>query len=224
MTLNKDKNLRKGAFKVLLFEKHNEATYVLHLFFLVSLAGWIGETVFFVIIGAPADRGFLTMPFCPVYGFSVCGIYLLTGPPYGKFREIIYDKLIVKRRLSELGAVICTVVPHYITVTFCVTLSELSGGLFFDKLLNIRLWDYSGFCCNFMGYVCPQFSFLFGLAASISTVIADKAIKLMKKFFCFGAVKAVDVTFSVLMIADFTFNVIAVIVTGGHIMLYGTHV
>ena len=60
MAFCSDKKLKSVAVNSFVSKENHKAVYVLHLFFLVSLAGWIGESVFFVIIGAPADRGFLT--------------------------------------------------------------------------------------------------------------------------------------------------------------------
>lgn len=49
------------------------------LFFFISFAGWCGETVYFGIrYGVLADRGFLTSPLCPIYGFCLLG--MAVGP------------------------------------------------------------------------------------------------------------------------------------------------
>lgn len=224
MAFYSDKKLKSVAVNSFASKENHKAVYVLHLFFLVSLAGWIGESVFFVIIGAPADRGFLTLPFCPVYGFTVCGIYLFIGTPSDGIWWELYGKLKRNGNLSDLGSAMCVIVLYYIAVTFCVTFSEFIGGLFFDKALKVRLWNYSGFAYNVMGYVCPQFSFLFGAAASLFAVIADKVILFLKRVSDYETLIAVDVVLSALMAADFVFNVIAVIIIGEHLMLYGTHV
>ena len=55
--------------------------YVL-LFFLFSFYGWLLETAHFVIRwGKLTDRGFLSLPLCPIYGFSLLAAGLVLGSP-----------------------------------------------------------------------------------------------------------------------------------------------
>ena len=52
------------------------------MFMLISCIGWCMETVYVLLrFGHLSDRGFLSMPFCPIYGTSILAIYLLLGPP-----------------------------------------------------------------------------------------------------------------------------------------------
>lgn len=47
MAFYSDKKLKSVAVNSFVSKENHKAVYVLHLFFLVSLAGWIGESVFF---------------------------------------------------------------------------------------------------------------------------------------------------------------------------------
>ena len=52
------------------------------------------------------------------------------------------------------------------------TFVEFLVGLFADRVLGKRLWDYSLEKGNILGYVCPRFSLIWGLvcAALIKTI------------------------------------------------------
>ena len=112
---------------------------------LLSFFGWAFETVYFLLYkGKYSDRGFLTLPFCPIYGCSLVGIYLLIGSP---------DDKVVK-------------MPLYIAVCFLLpSLIELFIGVIFDKLWNRRLWTYFGYPYNLNGYICLRNSILWGIMA-----------------------------------------------------------
>ena len=67
-----------------------------------SFIGWLFESILFrITYGSWYDRGFLTLPFCPIYGFTLLIIYLLFGTingggilfnkvKKGSFRTILY--------------------------------------------------------------------------------------------------------------------------------------
>lgn len=52
-----------------------------------------------------------------------------------------------------------------IIYTAAFSLLELSIGWFFHRVLGMRLWDYSGNRFNYKGYICPTFSFCWGVLA-----------------------------------------------------------
>ena len=61
--------------------QNNFGGYTL-LFFLFSFYGWLLETAHFAIRwGKLTDRGFLCLPLCPIYGFSMLAAGLALGSP-----------------------------------------------------------------------------------------------------------------------------------------------
>ena len=59
------------------------------MFFIVSLIGWLLETVNFIVIGSPMDRGYLTLPLCTVYGCALLAVYFAVGTPTkGRLRPL----------------------------------------------------------------------------------------------------------------------------------------
>ena len=116
---------------------------------LLSYFGWLFETGYFLLYkGKYSDRGFLTLPFCPIYGCSLVFLYLLLGTPNrGKGRSF---------SRWFLYLLLCFLLPSVI---------ELFIGVIFDKLWNRRLWTYFGYPYNLNGYICLRNSILWGIMA-----------------------------------------------------------
>lgn len=51
------------------------------------------------------------------------------------------------------------------------TLVELVGGYILYKMFHTRWWDYSMYRFNLGGFICPQFSLLWGLGSVLLMVV-----------------------------------------------------
>lgn len=110
----------------------------------LAFLGWLWETaLMFALTGEYYDRGFMTLPFCPIYATGILGAYFLLGTP--KARKGLLSDITNERTGYLLYATFCFVIP---------TLTELCIGLFFDRVLHVRLWEYSSYPYHFHGYVC----------------------------------------------------------------------
>lgn len=125
------------------------------LFLIGSLIGWGIEVVFrrFFSAANPERKwinpGFLSGPYLPLYGFSLCVLYLLAScEPLLPVPNPVWRK-------AALFAV----------MALCVTGVEYLAGLIFIKGLHVKLWDYSTQWGNVNGIICPKFT-LFWLALS----------------------------------------------------------
>lgn len=138
------------------------------LFFSVSFLGWLFETILCAVhSGRFCDRGFLTLPFCPIYGAPTCIIFLIFGKPTsGRFYEYFLKKnkkdrgqvrAVVKILLSALSIFI-----YFFTAAVVATLFELVVGLFFENA-GLSLWTYSGIKYCYKGVVCLPVSLGWGL-------------------------------------------------------------
>lgn len=85
------------------------------------------------------NRGFLSGPVCPIYGFGVLLVYICLQP------------------LKTYPIVL------FICSALLVSLLELVTGAVLERLFNQKWWDYSNYPLNFKGYICLRFSALWGL-------------------------------------------------------------
>lgn len=124
---------------------------------LISFIGWVWETVYmYIITGYFNDRGFLTLPLCPIYASVLLGAYFLLG-------TVTEGRGILKNVSSESARALI-----YLSFAFILpTVAEMLVGAFFDKAFGIRLWDYSYMDYNTNGYVALEISVLWGGAIFI---------------------------------------------------------
>lgn len=113
-------------------------------FFLIyAFLGWCCEVVFAAVTkGKFINRGFLNGPVCPIYGVGMLIVITVLWP--------IHDNLI----LLFLGSAGLTTTLEFIT------------GWILEKFFHDKWWDYSDKPFNIKGYICLEFTILWGLAAA----------------------------------------------------------
>ena len=127
--------------------------HVLAFFLIYSCTGWCLEVIFAAATtGQLVNRGFLNGPVCPIYGFGMIIVLFALTP--------LQDSVL----LLYIGGVI---LPSAL---------ELLGGWALYKLYHTRWWDYSDFPFNIGGYICLQFSLLWGVGTLVVMRIVHPVI------------------------------------------------
>ena len=115
-------------------------------FLTYSFLGWCTEVAYQAVKkGMIINRGFLNGPVCPIYGLGVLAIF--------RTLEAVGDG-----HLEEHNAFVV-----FIVGVFLATFIEFFGGWILDKLFHARWWDYSSQPFNIHGYICLEFSIIWGL-------------------------------------------------------------
>ncbi|MDO4284404.1 MAG: putative ABC transporter permease [Eubacteriales bacterium] len=119
-------------------------------FVLYSFVGWCVEVVFCTVTeGKVVNRGFLNGPVCPIYGFGMVAVLMiLQNVPVHKAGDLSVFVLF-------LGSMLLA------------TAVELVGGWLMLRLFHARWWDYRNKPFNIGGFVCLQFSILWGIGGVI---------------------------------------------------------
>ena len=119
--------------------------YTLSVIYLVcSFLGWVGETVVATIKGHRfANRGAAAGPFCFVYGTAA--VLMSVG-----LSDLRSDPV-----LLFLGSTIIATVVEWLTAKLL------------ERVHHRRWWDYSGKKFNIDGYICLQYSLLWGLLGTV---------------------------------------------------------
>ncbi|MGP1587435.1 MAG: putative ABC transporter permease [Treponemataceae bacterium] len=115
------------------------------LFSIGSMIGWALEVFWRRLFSGNRkwiNPGFLTGPCLPLYGFSLCTLYLLAHIDVSFITNPIVEKIIL-----------------FILMAVAVTVIEYIAGLIFIKGMKVKLWDYSDRWMNINGIICPLFSF-----------------------------------------------------------------
>lgn len=126
---------------------------VVWIFIIYAFIGWCTEVAYAALDqGKFVNRGFLNGPYCPIYG---CGV------------------LIVVALLTPLKS---NILILFLGSFFLTSALEFVTGFLLEKLFHNKWWDYSNQPFNIMGYVCPKFSVLWGLACTFVILIVHPAI------------------------------------------------
>lgn len=124
--------------------------YIL-IFGIYSFVGWVLETTYASSRSRKfINRGFLTGPYLPIYGFGALLIITSSSWIYSKFNNDV-----VSTGLSLIASILLVTLLEYIT------------GFALEKLFHYRWWDYSNNFLNIKGYVCLEFSLVWGMLAFI---------------------------------------------------------
>ena len=113
------------------------------IFLIYAFLGWCAEVAFAAVHkGKFVNRGFLNGPVCPIYGVGMLIVVTLLWN--------LRDNLI----LLFLGSAALT------------TALEFATGWVLEKFFHDKWWDYSDKPFNVKGYICLEFTILWGLAAA----------------------------------------------------------
>lgn len=108
-------------------------------FTVYSFIGWLYETILTSAVwGRFAERGWLHLPICPIYGFCAMAILLI-------FRRIKSSPLV------------------FVVGTIVTTAAELAASYILERFTGERLWDYDSWAFNFQGRIALGSSLIFGV-------------------------------------------------------------
>lgn len=135
-------------------------------FTVYSFIGWLYETILTSAVwGRFAERGWLHLPICPIYGFCAMAMLLI-------FRKIKNPVLI------------------FAVGTIITTAAELAASYILERFTDEQLWDYDSWAFNFQGRIALGSSLIFGVlclllakvlhpaAEYLSNKVGGRAIKI----------------------------------------------
>lgn len=146
-------------------------------FFIYSVLGYLLEIVYASILNKRLylNRGFLTGPYCPIYGVALLFIKSLTMG----IRNIIFKTLLA---------------------SLVVVVIEYSTAFLLEKVFHKTFWDYRRKRFNIKGRVCLENTLFFALA---STLFVDKISPLIDKMLNSETTSIIVLSFMLFMIFIF---------------------
>ena len=131
------------GIKALLLEEYTPEQWAL-AFFLYSFAGWCWEVALsFILRHRFVNRGFLTGPILPIYGFGALTILIVCVP--------VKDSVLLVALAGAVGA----------------TVLEYVTGAAMEALFHVRYWDYSRARFNVHGYGCAKSTAVWALFSAL---------------------------------------------------------
>ena len=161
------------------------AVKTVYWFFLYGCIGWCVEVVYAAVKEHKlVNRGFLCGPICPIYGFGMVGlvysVQLIPLPDSGSMSAV---------SIFFIGMVLTTAI-------------ELVGGWVLYKLYHIRWWDYSKMKYNLGGYICPQFSLLWGLGSVLMIKVVHPLLARGSSPMPFRVMLILDIVLLIIFVVD----------------------
>lgn len=125
------------------------------LFFLISFLGWCMEKGWFLLAyGVNADRGFLRLPFCTVYGSVTALVRAAFGEPLSHGER--YPCTLLSVLVYSAGAALAA------------TATEIAVGLLFGHVFGVQLWSYRNYPVRLTEYACLPMSLAWGFLLAVA--------------------------------------------------------
>lgn len=158
------------------------------MFFIYSFGGWIVEVIFTRIFETHkfVNRGFLTGPICPIYGFGA-----------------IFVVIFLTKYMSS------PIVLYFMSIVIASIL-EYTTSYIMEKVFKNRWWDYSQYKYNINGRICLETMIPFGFLALFMMYILNPFILSTLDTMPDNVIKYSAITLSILTIIDIilSFNII----------------
>ena len=128
------------------------------LFIVWSFIGWAIEVCAHALkMGEYSNRGFLSMPICPIYGFGVLIVLLVLEPVKDNLALLFFGSMVLTSAL------------------------EFFIGFIMEQFFHDKWWDYSENPFNIKGYICLEFSLVWGAAC---VLVVDVIHPMIFKLIC----------------------------------------
>ena len=191
------------------------------MFAAVSFAGWCAEQLYFLLRWHDlCDRGFLTLPFCTIYGFCLTLVWLLLGTPRGGRLRPLFEKSQNRNNVYRISAQAGLYALYFAAAAAIPAAVEFFVALLFDKACGAPLWDYSYKRFSLLGYVCPSQTILWGLLITLAMQFAWDPLRRALQKIPPRAAKTAAAAIVFLLLADLAFNILWLCFTGAPLILY----
>lgn len=122
-------------------------------FVIYSFFGYCLEKIFARAVHSQRQvrKCFLLLPLCPVYGLGMLSVLSLSDPQHPFFVQAV------------LGGALCTGVEYLVH-------------FFYDKVFQVKFWDYSDLSLHVNGRICPRFALIWGFLSAAAARFIHPAV------------------------------------------------
>lgn len=160
--------------------------HIVNWFFIYSFLGWVWETGYVSAKnGKFVNRGFVSGPFCTIYGCGALAVYLILKP--------VSENLLI----LYLGGVVVATLLEYVTAVLM------------ESIFHTSWWDYSNQKYNFQGRICLGVSLGWGVFTVILFRIIHPVVESIVALYPVIAGKIAVCAIAVYWAVDFGFSAAA---------------
>lgn len=148
-------------------------------FIIYSISGWILESVYRSFCEKKLiNSGFMTGPYCPIYGFGA-----------------IFMQLLLKNFKSDITLLF---VISFVVLTFW----EYVVGECMEKIFHTKYWDYSDQRINIQGRVCLKNSIFWGVLGVVFILAIEPMAEKLTSGIGTRNLLYIDIAVGIIMIVD----------------------
>ena len=161
----------------------------IYIYFIIySFLGWVCESIYCSVLDQKiTNRGFLTSPFCPIYGFGALAILKFLTPFTDDYFTIFIAGILI------------------------TSLLEYISSYLLELAFDTHWWDYSTYPFNINGRVCLQNSLLFGLLVVVLHFFIHPFVENLVTSANPNNLNILAMGFSILFAADFSHAVYTIL-------------
>lgn len=127
--------------------------HIIHWFLVYSLLGWIVESIYMSFCNKKiTNRGFMTGPFCPIYGIGALSVYFILRPLEGNYFA-----------LYVVGALLATTFEYLVARLMLLIFGSV-------------WWDYNNKPFNYKGILCLESTLAWGLYTLLMFLFLQKLV------------------------------------------------
>lgn len=158
---------------------------IFNWFYVYSFLGWLFESTYVSIVHKKVvNRGFMSGPFCTIYGFGALIVYLLLYPVE---ESVLY---------LFLGGCLLTTALEYLT------------GVIMELLFHTNWWDYSNKKIQFQGKICLSSSLAWGSFSVLLFKIIHPFVNFVTHLYSVRTGVILLVIVTILSIGDFCLSLV----------------
>ena len=140
---------------------------------------------------------------------------ILRTPQSGLWKKL-YSK--PKTKGGKTAAFLLSVLLYALLTALFATAAEFLTGVFYYKKFGVRLWSYNSYDNSFGGYICLQYSLLWGMLAVTFMGLVWHPLMQVLSHVDIAVLLPAALTVIALMSGDFIFNMFYLYINGKRFM------
>lgn len=158
--------------------------HLINWFFIYSFLGWLVESIYMSFCEKKlVNRGFITGPFCPIYGFGALTVFLI-------LRNFSQNYI----ALYFLGTILATGI-EFVTAKIMI------------KVFGNVWWDYTEKPFNYKGILCLESTIAWGFYTVFLFAFLQKFVMWITDSYSVGFGKLMAIVVSIYYLIDFTIHI-----------------
>ena len=187
----------KGENKKPLTFLGHKVTYILNLYLLFGVIGWVLENIVISIGKGVIDARYHFLPIIPAYGLIVFAGIILIGSTND---FAIFGKHLFKQKSKK--TIVLSNIVSFVLICAIVFVAELAIGNFWNSCFGVALWDYSSLPLHITQFTSIVPTIGYGIFGYVMIALINPTLRFMERHLSCKASKIINWVLFPLYIID----------------------